>query len=346
MTKFWSSFVAISLTALLFAGCTQNTKTSNPAKPSKGPIILAWYPNESGDDFRTTREGFAEIIEQATGRPTDHILTTDYVVTIEAIAQGNAHFALMGAEGYIQANKRNPKVLPLFVNSNTDSLDSAVYYSWLIVNKGEEAEHQKDGKYVIDNIQGKRFSFVSSSSTSGFKVPSSSIIKHFSKQSRWSSLNAEAIIEGGNNQFFSEVLFGGSHQGSAFNLLSGSCDIAAVCDYCIEFYIELAQGTHNTPGAVYRVKADAEEPFNRVRGKEFVIISSNPVLNAPFVINTEVLTKDEQEKMLAAFTAEETMGNEKIFPGPGSTHFSFYKKGERFLPVADGWFDPIRRLSN
>jgi phosphonate transport system substrate-binding protein len=345
MKKLWTSMVALSLILLSVTGCTQSAKSSKNEQPSKRPIILAWYPNESGDDFRTTREGFADIIEQATGRPTDHILTTDYVITIEAIAQGNAHFALMGAEGYIQANKRNPKVLPLFVNSNSRSLDEAVYYSWLIVNKGRETEHQKGGSFVIDNIQGKRFSFVSSSSTSGFKVPSASIIDQFSKQSRWSTLNAETILEGGSDRFFSEVLFGGSHQGAAFNLLSERCDVASVCDVCVGHYIELVQGEHNTPGAVYRVKADAEEPFDRVRGEEFVIISSTPVLNAPFVINTEVLTKEEQQKMLAAFTAEETMNNEKIFPGKDSTHFSFYKKGERFLPVTDGWFDPIRRLS-
>ncbi len=343
MKKNWTSFLAILLIVFAITGCTQTKSSSNGS--SRSPIILVWYPNESGDDFRTTREGFAEIIEQATGRPTEHILTTDYVISIEAISQGNAHFALMGAEGYIQANRRNPKVLPLFVNSNSNSLNEAVYYSWLTVNKENKTEHQKAGSYVIDNIQGKRFSFVSASSTSGFRVPSSSIVSYFSSQSQWSSLVAEDLIEGGSNRFFSEVLFGGSHQGALFNLLNGSCDVASVCDVCVSHYIELVEGVHNTPGAVYRIKADAEEPFDRVRGEEFVIISSTPVLNAPFVINTEVLTKEEQQKMLAAFIAEETMDNEKIFPGKDAAHFSFYKKGERFLPVTDDWFDPIRRLS-
>ena len=60
-------------------------------------------------------------------------------------------------------------------------------------------------------------SFVSNSSTSGFKVPTNTIISHFADD----NLIVDNLLEGGSDAFFSEVLFGGSHQGSAFNLLSG-----------------------------------------------------------------------------------------------------------------------------
>jgi phosphonate transport system substrate-binding protein len=84
-----------------------------------------------------------------------------------------------------------------------------VYYSWLAVNRGEESNYQASGTYAIDNIQGKRFSFVSNSSTSGFRVPSAGIINYFSTQEKWATLTSGDLIEGGSDSFFTDVQFGG-----------------------------------------------------------------------------------------------------------------------------------------
>jgi len=66
-------------------------------------------------------------------------------------------------------------------------------------------------------------------------------------------------MEGGSGQFFSDVVYGGSHQGSAVNLLTKKADIAAFCDTCVGNYIELAEGEANRPGALYKVKEKAEQ---------------------------------------------------------------------------------------
>lgn len=336
--------LVVTLIAALLVGCSGTTPTAAPAKTEE-PIVMVWYPNESGAELKDARDEVGKIIETATGRKVEHKLTTDYVIAIEALASGNGHIGFFGAEGYLQAHTKNAKVLPLVVNSGASgTLKDAVYYSWLNVRKGEEGNYKTGDKYAIDNIAGKKFSFVSNSSTSGFKVPSSGIVSYFSKQDKYKDLKQEDLIEPG--KFFSEVHFGGSHQGSAVNLLSKKVDVAAFCDTCVANYVELAEGPENTAGSIYKVKKDAAEPFNTVPGAEFVIISSTPVLNAPFIYNSDKIDQATKDKLVAAFTSDATTNNPKVFFDKASGFKGLWAKGQKFLAVEDSWFDPIRKLSN
>lgn len=339
--------VSLASLAIFAGGCSSQTEGSG--KADDDTLTIAWLPNESGADLEAAREEIAKELEAATGKKVEHKTTTDYIVAIEAIANGNADIAFLGAQGYIEAHNKNDKVQPLVVPSGeSGTLDDAVYYSWLSVNKGEGDKYKDGDEYSIENIAGKKFSFVSNSSTSGFKVPSTGIVDYFSKMSEYKDLTAEDLLEGGKDKFFSEVLYGGSHQGSAVNLLTGKVDVAAFCDTCVENYVELADGEENRPGAVYKVKKDAAEPFNTLSGKEFSLISVTPVLNAPFVVNTETVNEDDQHKILDVLAGNAIAGNEKIFV-PDDSEFSglFSQKSgkERLLEVEDSFFDPIRELS-
>jgi len=336
-------FVSLVLITTIITGCSVGTSASK----DYDTITIVWYPNESGSDLKGARDEIGSVIEEATGKKVEHQLTTDYSIAIEAIANNKAHLAFMGPIGYVEANQKNAKVLPLVVpTGKSGTLEDAVYHSWLTVNKGEESNYQSGGNYTIDNVQGKRMSFVSNSSTSGFVVPTAGIISHFSKIPQWSKIESEDLLEGGANKFFSEVVFGGSHQGSAVNLLNGTVDISAVCDTCIGNYIELASGEVNKVGAVYKVRQDAAEPFNNLGGKEFVLISVTPVLNSPFAVNTSVLNEEDMNSIISAITSEEVANNEKIFVPKGSEFKGLFPKAgsERFVSVEDSWFNPIREL--
>lgn len=326
---------------------SQNTATS---QTSDKPLVFVWYPNESGEDLKGAREAIGAVIEKATGRKVEHKLTTDYNIAIEAIASGQADLSFTGAQGYIAAHNRNPKVMPMFVSSGeSGTLDDAVYYSWFNVLPENAGMWQKDGKYTIDPMVGKRMSFVSNNSTSGFKVPSSVIIEHFKNDPQWKDLTAEDLMEGGKGKFFSEVMFGGSHQGSAVNLLTNKADVAAFCDGCVANYVELKEGEANRPGAVYKVRDDAADPFTNLKGKEFVVISVTPVLNAPFSVNTDKVDQATIDKLIEVFTSDEVANNEDIFIPKGSEKKGLFSKKsgkERFVPVDDSWFNPIRELSN
>ena len=335
--------------AVLMAGlvaCSSDSEGGTSAEASASSddaINFVWYPNESGQDMTSSRDAIGSIIEEATGREVNHQLTTDYSIAIETLVNDNAELAFMGAQGYIEANTRNDSIQPLVVESGASgTLDDAVYYSWLAVSVDDEDIYKDGDDYNLDAIADKTMSFVSNSSTSGFKVPASGIIAHFDDK----ELDEESLMEGGS--LFSQVLFGNSHQGSAVNVLNGNADIAAFCDSCVENYVELVEGEENRPGSIYKVKDDAAEPFNTVTGSEFVLISVTPVLNAPFVGNIELLGEDVFKQLQEYFSKDEVADNEEIFVPEDSeeTALFFKSENERFLPVEDDWFNPIRELSN
>jgi phosphonate transport system substrate-binding protein len=290
------------------------------------------------------------VISEALNRPVEHRTTTDYIIAIETLANNNAHLGFFGAEAYVQARERNGSIVPLVIPSGADgTVETAVYYSWLAVRRGEEDQYRNGSGFAIDNIQGKRFSFVSNSSASGFRVPSANIVSYFGAMEQWSDLDTEDLLEGGPNNFFADVQFGGSHQGAAVNLITGRVDVASFCDACLANYIELVEGTENTVGAVYRVIDNADEPFNNFPGEEFVLIASVPVLNAPFVANGNMLTADEIQRLRTVMTSDEVANNPRIFATPAEIDAGFrplFRKtnAERFLVVEDSFFDPIRAL--
>lgn len=337
----------LSMTMLVGCGGADNKAVNGDSK-SSDTITMVWYPNESAGDLAEARDEIGKVIEKATGKKVEHKLTTDYSVVVESIANGTAGIAYMGPEGYIQANKKNNKVQPLVVSSGkSGTIDDAVYYSWLAVPTDKSEEYKKDGKYTLDNIQGKKISYVSNSSSSGFKVPAQSIASYFSKQDKWKDLTTDDLIQGGNDKFFSEVLFGGSHQGSAVNVLTGKADVAAFCDITLANYIDAVNGKFDELGTTYKVKDGAPEPFNTLPGKEFTTIANVPVLNSPFAINTDAISAEDQKKILEALTSDEVANDPKIFVKEGSDIKALFAKegNERFLKVEDSWFDPARDAS-
>ena len=346
MKKVILALIGLSMMGSLLSGCGSKTVSAEKIK-AYDKITIVWYPNESAENLKDTREELGKIIEKATGKKVEQKTTTDYSIAIESIANGNAQIAFMGGQGYVEANQKNSKILPLVVNAGkSGTLDDAIYYSWLSVKKGNESAYQKDGVYAIDNIQGKKISYVSNSSTSGFKVPTTNIVKYFSKMDKWKNLKAEDLTEGGKDKFSKEVLFGQSHQGSAVNLLTDKADVAAFCNTTLDTYAEVESGKANTAGAVYKVKTGAAAPFDTLVGKEYVIIQSTPVLNGPFAVNTAVLNQEDIDKITTALTSEEVTNNSKIFYVKGKSTGLIEKSGkEHFMKVADSWYNPIRDLS-
>jgi len=331
------------------AANTAATPAPTPAEPEEpaantSPITVVWYPNESANDYEPAREEFGRLITEVTGREVIHRLTTDYVIAVESIASGAADIgAVFGAVGMLEAQQRNPEVMPLFVNSGASgTLTDAVYYSWLTVNNGDESQYASGNTFSIENIQGKKISFVSNSSTSGFRVPSANMINFFSQTSDWSNIDEDDILGLSRTPFFNEVLFGNSHQGTLFNLLDGRADLATVCDTCVDSYIELVSGTHNAVGAVYRIQEGAAEPFEGMAGKEFILIGVVPVLNGPNIYNPQNFTDAEIAAIREIFTSDETADNPMFFGESGT--FSLYpKNGEmRYVVAENSWWDPLR----
>lgn len=345
-----TAFLAMSAAIGMMTGCSGGSTSSsaggsNAAQGGSNgePIVMVWLPDNSSADLSGARDVIAAAITSACGRPAEMLTTVDYNVAIESITAGKAHMALLGSEGYVQANKKNPAVQAAFTNSDENGgLDGACYYSRICVLSENADGYKKGDTYSIDNIKGKTFSFVSATSTSGFKVPSSSIVDNFGLE------NSDVLLEPGS--FFSKVLFGNSHQGSAVNLLSGDAEVAAFDDVDVDMYFDLASGEANTVGAVYKVKADAPEPFDRVRGKQFTIIGISPVLNAPVCFNEKVISEEDRKKIVEYFCSDTVANDPQIFVDPEDENaigiFEKDSANTRFVEVDDAWYEPIRKLGS
>lgn len=336
-----SMAVALALSSIgSAAGCSSDDGSEAEAS-SEGSITFVWLPDNSSADMTSSREAVAEIVEEATGRDVEIMTTTDYNVAIEAIASGAAQVAFLGPEGYVQANEENGAVQAAFTYSGEDGgLGEACYYSRICVRDEDAWEYVDGDSYSIGNIEGKSFSFVSATSTSGFTVPSTVIVEAFGLES------SDALLEDG--AFFSDVMFGDSHQGSVVNLLSGQCDVAAFDDVDVDMYLDLVEGEENEAGAVYEVREDAEAPLDSERGERFTVIDSEPVLNSPFCYNTDELSEEDREAITEAFCSDETAENEEIFADPDDEDASalFTKDSDEvhFVEVGDSWYDAIREL--
>jgi len=338
--------VVVMATGLVGCNSDNSGNTSDPgnsgnAPKNTGTINVVWYPNESSNTHADVRDEVARLIKQATGREVKNVTTTDYTIAIEAIASGSADIAMaMGAVGYIEAKNRNNNVNVMFANADKEGkIDGAKYFAWICVPTEKADEYKTGGNFTIDNIKGKKMSFVSNSSTSGFKVPTSSIISHFASD----NLKEDDLLPDG--KFFNTVLFGQSHQGSAVNLLAGNADVAAFCDIELQPYITLKSGNENEVGAVYTVKPGAEAPFNAHVGRDFTVIASTPVFNGPNVANSKNLSAEEIEAITALFTSAEVTNNTKIFfDGDDPNAKGLYKIGSSkgYVRVPDSWYDPYR----
>ena len=351
-------FALVGVMAMSMAACeskTTDTEASTSAAPSTAPaasdnhkysdkITVVWYPNESAADYDSARTHFEDLVAKATGKKVEEKLTTDYNIAIEALASGQAQIgAVMGALGFCQAQMTSSNVLPLLVNSDADGkLDNAVYYSWIAVRKEDADKYKSGNSYSLDSLKGKKFSFVSNSSTSGFLFPSTAIVNHFASD----KLTADDLTEGGDGKFFSEVLFGGSHQGSAVNLLTGKADAAAFCDTELYTYAQLVSGENKTAGSVWKIKDDAAAPFDTVRGKEFVILQALPVQNGPTAYNADTLSPDDVKAIQTLFTSDTVSNDEQMFVPDGSSAAGFYKKADSkcFIAVDNSWYQPIRDM--
>ena len=343
--------LAAVLCVSLLAGCgTTSAPTSSSAASSdngvKEPdtISIAWLPNNSGDNEKEFRAEFDKVISDATGKKVQDKLTTDYNIAIAALENGDAQLGYFGPFEYLTSHAKDPKVVPLVVESgDSKTLDDALYHSRLVVKKGNEDQYKSGDTYSLDNIVGKKMSFVSTSSTSGFNMPSSAIIGYFSKEDKYKNLSKEDLQQGGSSDFFSQVMFGGSHQLSLVNVLTGKSDISAVDDIDVAQYVTLTSGKENTEGAVYTVKQGAAAPFDKLAGQQYVIIKSIPVQNTPLEANSAFLSQKTMDAITQALTSDQVTNDTKIFAPKGSDGIVFTQP-HQFLKVDDSWYNPMRQV--
>lgn len=307
----------------------------------KGTFKIVFYPNESGESMKDAREAFKDILQKALEREVEIVTTTDYNIALETLISGKANMAYVGAEGYIQAHKKNESVVPVVTNSGASgTLEDSLYYAFIACLEKNEGNFKDDkGVFNAEKLLGKRVSFVSINSTSGFTLPA----KFFCTTLQ--AKNSDELIKEG--LYFSKTIFASSHQGSQVMLYKNEADVACFAiPQTIKVY-KLISGKENSDNAVYEVQRCDDKPFSDYVGEKISILKALPVLNAPLVINQDTVSNDEVRKIKFALTSDETANNPGIFKMAGQTLKGIFPKWTektRLIEVDDAWYDKLRNV--
>ena len=132
--------LVITLLSTLLAGLPINSSAQSTPVEEPATITIAWLPNNSADNEQAFRDEIAKAISQATGKKVENKLTTDYAIAIAALENGDAQLGWFGPYEYMVSHAKNPKVIPLAVESGVSgTLKDAEYHSRLLVKKATKA---------------------------------------------------------------------------------------------------------------------------------------------------------------------------------------------------------------
>lgn len=224
--------------------------------PSIGkPLRMAVLPAQSTKQHQEKLQPLAKYLEQILKRPVSFRITKNYTDAVDLIVQEEVDIAYLGALTYIKANKRNPNIKP--IAAPIDKNSGRPWYTSAIV-----ANTTKNIKSLQD-LKGKRFAFVSSSSTSGFLIPMDGL--------------QTAGIEP--TKDFTKIRYSGSHDKAVKDLADGVVD--AIANDKAIFLKNQKSGTFS--GNHYKI-----------------IWESRPIPATPVVINTKKFSAEVIEQIQKA----------------------------------------------
>ncbi len=326
---------------LLVAGVFVNVSVKNYGfffKKKQDPIILGFLPNESGSEFEGFREGLEAELEKALGEDVLIKTTDSYDALIDAALAGEVDIAFSGGSQYILAKdapEGGDNIQVLFTYGIDGKKEKAGYLGWIatkknsdlhkeIIQKGIEGDTTPEGtneKARIGLLRGKRFGFVSPSSSSGFKVPRAILNTVYGPNGTGEVAHKDDFANPKKVDFM-DITFSatGDHQGSINAVYNQSVEAGAFCE---GYFLN-------------GVDADSID--------DFYVLATRIVPNAPVWVNVEALGEDKIEKIKNHFdglgpnTATET--GKKLWADRGT----LLKKKDKFILVDDSFFEILRQM--
>lgn len=191
--------------ALTVTACT----TNNPSGGSESEINtlrIAILVDDGNMEQENAFEGFRIALEDYIGMDVEMITGATHLVGIEAMRAGNLELMWGSPFVYILASQ-TMDVERLVTTSSPTAINKALF-----ITAQEDIQ-------TVDDLAGRSFAFVTTSSTSGFLYPMYYLIdKH--------GLSRDEILTPGT--LFSDVAFSGSNNGSIMGTVQGDFDAAAV----------------------------------------------------------------------------------------------------------------------
>ncbi|MBF2008429.1 phosphate/phosphite/phosphonate ABC transporter substrate-binding protein [Chlorogloeopsis fritschii PCC 9212] len=244
-----SLLVIFSMTAL-GVSCTA-TSSSNLSQSVVTPINyvavtqalgVVVIPARSSQQQEKRLQSLAAYLQQILKLPVNIQIAKNYETAVDLLAKEKVEMAYLGALTYLKARDRNPNIEPLVLP--IEQTTGRPWYSGVII------ANSKRGINSLQDLKGKRFAFVSPSSTSGFLMPMNAFIQQGIDPTR----------------DFTRIRYSGSHDKAETDLETDVVDAIA------------------TEKAIF-VQSQRE---GKLKSSQYKIIwESEPIPTTPIVINTK-----------------------------------------------------------
>ncbi|MBD1865553.1 MULTISPECIES: phosphate/phosphite/phosphonate ABC transporter substrate-binding protein [Trichocoleus] len=254
------SFFLMFCIGAIGVSCTATSpNTSSQASPTSSPLArsetsntetldVAVIPWQSPEEQEAKLQPLADYLEQKMNRSVNFQVAKDYATAVDLLVEDKVEMAYLAALTYIKSHERNASIEPLVLPID-ETTGRPWYTSVIVAGANKKIESLQD-------LKGKRFAFVSPSSTSGFLMP-------------LNAMRAEGIDP---TRDFASIRYPGSHDKAEIALAKGEFD--AIADDKASFLRAQVAGT--LPAANYKI-----------------IWESEPIPTPPIVINTSKFTAGE-----------------------------------------------------
>lgn len=224
----------MKLGILLIVLCISLILTS--CKGSSETLTIGFIPVRDANEMIEDFEPIRGYLEEKLGIPVEVTVTENYVSLIDGMKNSMIDIGWYGAFSYIAAESEM-ELNPLVVETRKDS---GAYYQSLIIT------HKDSGIRSIEGLEGKKFAFVDSGSTSGFVLP-------------FGLFKSRQIDY---EQFFSEYYYAGSHEKVPIDIQEKRADA----------------------GAISSIQFDALINNGKIKRDDYVVIwKSEDIPGSPFV---------------------------------------------------------------
>jgi phosphonate transport system substrate-binding protein len=180
------------------------------------------FPSRSGaTEVQRKADAIAKFLSTELKIPVVAIVADD-AAAVEALKAERAEVAFLSSRPALKANQlAGAKLYLAEVRSGYSG--GHTYRSVLVVRNNSNLQQKSNAKETLGQLKGKRISFTSPTSGSGFIFPVSELV------------NQELVpdrdrLEG----FFSEVSYGGNYSAALQAVLRGQADVAAVSEYALK----------------------------------------------------------------------------------------------------------------
>lgn len=226
--------LAVALALLLLS-------TQAHAQCTQQSLRMAVIPKKSMDELLREHQPLIEVLSRALGMPVEIVPSSSYESVVDAIVSGGVDIAWLGPASYVLAYQRDPRIEPFAsLTINQGYFTSAGHhYQALLLARSDSATD-------IEALRHQRVALSDPASTSGGVVP----IAEFSEE-----------INQPLTEFFSSVVYSGSHDKSLDALLDRKVDAAFVSGIQADAYLNAGRIQKDTLTVLWRSHPIYFDPF-------------------------------------------------------------------------------------